>query len=212
MAAKRIDLTGKTFGKLTVLGYSHSNRYAYWKCKCECGKETTVRSSHLLLGAVKTCGCSWQENGKKTIIHAQKANIVHGESKTRLHVIWTNIIQRCENEDSTGYKNYGGRGVRVFSEWHDFTVFREWAVKNGYNDKLSIDRIDVNGDYEPSNCRWVTIEIQANNKRKNVFITYNNETKTASKWAGILGISRTTFFRWLKQGKSLEDIIREVVA
>jgi len=208
MAAKRNDLTGKIFGKLTVLGYSHSNRYAYWKCRCECGKETIVRSSHLVSGAIKTCGCSWQENGK----NAHEANLSHGgcrSGRSRLYIIWCNIIQRCENQNSTGYRYYGGRGIKIFSEWHDFKVFRDWATKNGYNDKLTIDRIDVNGNYEPSNCRWATMEVQANNKRKNVNLTYKGITKTAVQWAREYDIPISTFFRWLNEGESIEDIFQK---
>jgi hypothetical protein len=208
MSAKRIDLAGKVFGKLTVLEYSHSNRYAYWKCRCECGKETIVRSSHLIAGLVKTCGCSWAENGKKTVIHAQNANVIHGDSKSRLYNIWSNMLQRCENENATGFALYGGRGIKVCPEWHDYVVFKEWALKNGYRDDLTIDRESVNGNYEASNCRWADTETQANNTRRNIVLTLNNETMTASQWAKQLGISRTTFFRLLKQGKNLEDIAR----
>jgi len=209
MAAKRNDLTGKIFGKLTVLGYSHSNRHAYWKCRCECGKETTVQSSHLISGAVKTCGCSRQENGKKAIKFAHKANTKHGMFGTRLYVIWCSMKQRCENQHSTGYKKYGGRGIKVCAEWHDFKVFQDWSTKNGYNDELTIDRIDVNGNYEPSNCRWATTEEQANNKRTTIRIEYNGETKTAVQWAREYNIPISTFYKWIKEGESVEDIFRK---
>jgi hypothetical protein len=209
MPAKKIDLTGMAFGKLTVLEYSHSNRYAYWRCRCECGKETTVRSSHLLLGAVKTCGCSWIENGKKTVIHAQNANKKHGYSGTRLYHIWSNMIQRCKNKKNIGFNNYGGRGIKVYSEWKVFEVFKDWAITNGYTDNLTIDRINVNGNYEPLNCRWVDMGIQANNRRDNVYILYKNVTKTTAQWAREYGIPITTFNRWLDNGDVFEDIINK---
>jgi hypothetical protein len=204
MPAKRKDLTGKKFGKLIVIEYAYSKGYAYWRCKCDCGNENIVRSSHLLLGAVKTCGCSWSENGRKTIIFAQAANKKYDEKivKSRLYTIWNNMKERC---DDVSNKNYGGRGISICKEWREnYKTFYDWAVKNGYNDKLSIDRIDFNGNYYPENCRWANHEIQANNTRKNVFFTYGGITKSVSQWAREFGISHSTFRRWLKDGKELE--------
>jgi hypothetical protein len=206
MAAKRKNLTRMKFGKLTVIRYAYSKRYAYWLCRCDCGKEKNVRSSHLIRGAVKTCGCSWIENGQRTIKFAQDSNVTHGDTvcgRTRLYGIWINMKQRCKAD---GHKDYGGRGIRVCDAWYDYTAFKRWALENGYNDTLSIDRIDVNGNYEPENCRWANNEIQSNNTRRNVFITCFGETKTVSQWAKYLGISLSTFSRWLKQGKTIEGI------
>ncbi|MDR0472139.1 MAG: hypothetical protein LBH43_00460 [Treponema sp.] len=207
MAAKRKDLTGMKVGRLTVLYYSHSNRYAYWRCHCECGQETIVRSSHLIAGLVKSCGCVNSETGRQTIKFAQNTRRTHDESRSRLHIIWTNMKQRCGNKNNVGYKDYGGRGIKICHEWeNDYISFRDWALSNGYADNLSIDRINNDGNYEPSNCRWASKEIQSNNQRRNVFLTYNNETKTITQWAKEFGISRTTFFRWLNQGKTIEEI------
>jgi hypothetical protein len=207
MAAKRKDLTGIIVGNLSVIEYAYSNKYAYWKCQCKCGKETFVRSSHLIAGLVKSCGCVNSEIGKRTIKLAQNAHKKHDESKSRLHIIWTNMKQRCGNKNNIGYKDYGGRGIKVCEEWeNDYITFRDWALSNGYADNLTIDRIDNNGNYEASNCRWANKEIQSNNQRRNVFLTYNNETKTITQWAKEFGISRSTFFRWLNQGKTIEEI------
>jgi len=207
MPTKRKDLTGMTFGNLTVIEYAYSKKYAYWKCRCKCGEETFVRSSHLIAGAVKSCGCVNSEIGKRTVKSAQNANRKHDESKSRLHVIWTNMKQRCGNSKNAGYKDYGGRGIKICHEWENcYIAFRDWALTNGYREDLTIDRIDNNGNYEPSNCRWANKEIQSNNQRRNINITYKNEIKTASEWAKELGISRTTFYRWLNQGKTIDEI------
>jgi len=207
MPAKRIDLTGKIFGKLTVLEYSHSDKYAYWKCRCECGKKTIVRSSHLIAGLVKSCGCIVSEIGKRSIKIAQNVNRKHDDSKTRLFTIWVNMRQRCINPGYTGYKDYGGRGIKVCQEWENYLVFREWALSNGYAENLTIDRIDVNGNYEPSNCRWSDKTTQANNTRRNVYITYCGETKSIAQWAKGIDVPISTFARWLKNGESFEHII-----
>jgi hypothetical protein len=206
MPAKRIDLTGKVFGKLTVFGYSHSNKYAYWKCLCECGKESIVRSSHLLTGAIKTCGCSWSENGKKTIKVALEAHKKYGEyANSRLYTIWKSMKERCSDKKN---KDYGGRGITICSEWaNNFLAFYNWAMANGYSDDLSIDRMDNDGNYCPENCRWSDKTTQANNTRKNVYITYCGETKSMAQWAKEFDIPVSTFCRWIKNGKNIEEII-----
>ena len=181
-----VDLTGKIFGKLTVIrrdedyvspkGYIAIN----WLCKCECGQFTVVRGCNLKSGATKSCGC-------ERIIHPNR--ISHGEAHTRLHNIWKGMKRRCTNANEKSYYLYGGRGISVCEEWLSYEAFRDWAIENGYNDSLSIDRINVNGDYEPNNCRWVDIKIQANNKRSNHILEYNNQSHTMAEWARITGIS-----------------------
>lgn len=207
MAAKRKDLTGMVVERLTVLHYAYSNKYAYWKCRCKCGKETFVRSSHLIAGFVRSCGCLCSEISKRNVIHAQKANIKHGDSRSRLHIIWTNMLQRCNDRNSTSYVYYGGRGIKICPEWYEYIKFKGWAFKNGYRDDLTIDRINVNGNYEPANCRWVDWEIQANNKRDNVFISFNGNVKSIAQWAREYGIPFTTFLRWHKNGESIDNIL-----
>ena len=207
MAIKRKDLTGMVVGRLTVLHYAYSNKYAYWKCRCECGNETFVRSSHLIAGLVRSCGCLNSEIGKRTIKYAHAKNFKHGDSRSRLHIIWTNIIQRCHDKNSKSFIYYGGRGIGICPEWHDFIVFRDWALVNGYKDDLTIDRINVNGNYEPLNCRWVGRDIQANNKRNNVFIIFREERRTVAQWAKEYDIPITTFLRWYKKGEKIEDIL-----
>jgi TnpA family transposase len=118
--------------------------------------------------------------------------------------------QRCGNKNNRWYKDYGGRGIKIYPEWTDnYLTFRDWALSNGYADNLTIDRIDNNGNYEPSNCRWADKETQSSNQRRNIYLTYNNETKTVTQWAKEFGVSISTFRRWIKQGKSLDEIEAE---
>ena len=112
-------------------------------------------------------------------------------TKNRLYRIWADMKRRCKNSDRPNYKNYGGKGIRVCQEWENsFDSFREWALNNGYSDDLSIDRIDNDGNYEPSNCRWATAKEQANNKRNNLHIKYKGETRTLAQWCEVFGLER----------------------
>lgn len=182
------DIVGEKFGRLTVLKYNHSNKnyIKYYLCKCECGNEIVTRKSNLLNGKTKSCGCLQHD------ITSRRCYI-HGLSKSRTYRIWKNMKQRCYNPKASRYENYGGRGIKVCDEWlNDFMNFYNWAMANGYRDELSIDRIDVDGNYEPSNCRWVTNKKQQNNKEKNRLVTYKGVTHSVSEWADILGVGWTT--------------------
>ena len=114
---------------------------------------------------------------------------IHGMYGTRLNHIWANMRTRCNCKTNKDYPDYGGRGIKVCEEWSEFINFHEWAMKNGYEDNLSLDRIDVNGNYEPSNCRWTTYKEQANNTSRSVRISYKGNTHTISEWADIVGIN-----------------------
>jgi hypothetical protein len=173
---------GNSFGRLKVVSFSHKDKYykKYWNCLCKCGNRTTVIERCLLTGETKSCGCLMNEsrrNNRRT----------HGLSGTKLYFVWRSMLIRCEYEKGKSYKDYGGRGIKVCREWHEPTVFFQWANANGYKEGLEIDRINTNGDYCPENCRFISRNENARNKRNTHSITVNGETKTLSEWARELG-------------------------
>lgn len=193
------DLTNMNFGRLRVIGLSHfSHGGAMWICQCSCGNKKVVRGSHLTAGDIKSCGCLRKEVLNKT---------THGSSYSRLYNIWASIKKRCENKNNKDFYRYGGRGIKLFSNWHQFESFRDWALTNGYNDNLTIDRIDTNKNYEPSNCRWVTAKDQAQNRRSNKFITFNGKTLCLSEWGRQLGINPNVIGQRLKRGWTIEKTL-----
>lgn len=136
--------------------------------------------------------------------HQEDRRCKHNHSHARIYFCWQSMKDRCYNPNNKNYKNYGGRGIKVCDEWKDFVVFEKWAKDNDYNDKLTIDRIDVNGNYEPSNCRWVDMITQENNKTNNRFITYNNETHTLMEWSKILNCNYNSLRTRLERNWSIE--------
>lgn len=182
-----IDLTGLTFGRLTVVEkdrdeYKGKQKRTYWRCRCNCGNEIVVSRNSLVTGNTTSCGC-YQREVAATISSTYLYK--HGMTDTPLHLIWQGMRKRCKNK---GYKSYGGKGVKVCQDWEDFTNFYKWSIDNGYIEGkgLSIDRINNDGDYEPNNCRWVDDYVQANNKSTNVYITMDGETHTLKEWYRIL--------------------------
>lgn len=159
-----IDLTGQRFGRLTVLSREpDSNNMTIWKCICDCGNETTVFGNNLRRGYTQSCGCLQQER----IEAARENKRTHGCEPKRLYNIWVGMKMRCFDPNVESYKHYGGRGITVCDEWvHNYEAFRDWALDNGYDSNLSIDRVDVDGNYCPENCRWSTAKEQASNRRK----------------------------------------------
>lgn len=168
------DETGNQYGLLTILSLSHydEKKHAYfWNCKCSCGKLTVKNGNTIRNGETTSCGC------KKTHCYiGNKFRETHGDSYTRLYEIWHGMKSRCYRKKNIAYERYGGRGIKVCDEWKgDFAVFREWAFKNGYNDSLSIDRIDNDGNYEPSNCQFITLA--ENTKKANTGRVYKPQQR-----------------------------------
>jgi hypothetical protein len=157
---RALDLNGKTFGRLTVVGYDgNASGKTRWICKCECGSERTTVTSNLTRGLTQSCGCLQRER-------TSDARTTHGLSGTRVYHIWVNMLARCENEKNHKFTDYGGRGISVCKQWHKFSPFADWAMANGYSDDLTIDRVNNDGNYEPGNCQWATSLEQSRNKRR----------------------------------------------
>lgn len=140
-----------------------------------------------------------------------KNHLKHGMRHTRLYNIWRSMRQRCSNPNCINYHNYGGKGIKVCDEWNKFEIFYEWAMANGYTEELTIDRIDVNGNYEPSNCKWSSYKEQANNKTNNRQIEFNGESHTLGEWSAIKGIKLATIWNRLKCGWSVEEALTRKV-
>lgn len=182
---RKDDISGKRFGKLIAIKISDEK--GKWLCRCDCGKEKTIYRCHLMTGKTKSCGCYNSELTKKRL--TRHGDCIGGKI-TRLYRIWESMISRCEGKYKCKYseKYYRNKGIKVCNRWHDYTEFKKWALENEYTDNLSIDRIDNNGNYEPSNCRWVTLKEQGRNKGNNKVIEINGEKKCLIEWCEIYHI------------------------
>lgn len=201
------NLIGNTYGRLTVISRAESTKrgQSMWNCKCDCGQTVTVRSDHLKGGVTKSCGCYQKE-------WARESATAHGSTGTRLYGIWLNMRNRCNNPLVGCYSDYGGRGITVCPEWRDsFETFRDWALANGYQDNLTIERKDTNGNYCPENCKWATMVEQQNNRRNSHYLEYNGEAKTIAQWARTTGLAENTIRSRLNYGWSVEKTLTEPV-
>lgn len=190
---KSSQIIGRKFGRLTVVERAedliakNGKRRSQWLCKCDCGNTAIARRDALVSGRKQSCGCLKKE-----------MPIKHGLLNTRLYYVWLSMKKRCYLPSNSDYNGYGARGVSICDEWRNsFEAFHEWALANGYDEtaprgQCTIERIDNNGNYEPSNCRWTTNDEQQNNKRSNHYITYNGKTQTIAQWAREIGVSRAT--------------------
>lgn len=202
LAKNAKDLTGQRFGMLVALQPVGRKNGLIWECRCDCGNVKNVKSRDLLCGDSKSCGCNQHPKG-------MIRNYRHGLGRTRLYGIYTKMVSHCYRE-SAGAKNYKNRGISICDEWlgeNGVVNFCNWAIDNGYSDKLSIDRIDVNGNYCPENCRWATTKQQANNKTTSHYIVFKGEKRTLSEWAERLGIKRETINSRLHRGWSEHDAL-----
>lgn len=204
---KFIDLTGQRFGKLIVQKRLSNTKYgsAIWLCRCDCGNEVEAIGSNLRSGKHLSCGCLKLQ---KAIERISSYNKIHASQRNkRIFRIWVHMRQRCENPKSDSYVWYGMRGISVCDDWHTFENFEQWALKNGYAPNLTIDRIDVNGDYTPKNCRWITMKEQAYNRRDNQRLSFNGKTLTITEWARLLGCSYTCIYYRIKAGWPLSEVL-----
>ena len=190
---------GEKHNRLTLLEYREKGKGVFY---CTCGNTKLININNVERGAVKSCGCLFREHPNHT---------KHGGRGTRLYNIWKTMRERCNTKTNKSYKYYGARGIKVCKEWDDFAIFKEWATTHGYEPTLTIDRIDVDGNYEPDNCRWATYKAQSRNKRNNRKLTFNGASKTMSEWSEITGIKVATIWARLHKGWSVEDALSKAV-
>lgn len=196
--APRLDLTGRKFGKLLVSDQytrSEQGRY-YWTCRCDCGKETIARASDLTTGNTTSCGC---------VKFTHKTT--HGLRDSPEYVVWNNMLQRCGNSSNPMFHYYGERGIEVCPQWQSFGTFIADMGPRPSPDH-SIERRDVNGNYEPDNCYWATPDVQANNRRNNVVVEFEGQSYTLAQLAAKTGVGYQTLRqRIFKQGLSVVDAV-----
>ena len=206
----KIDLTGKTFGRLTVIGvatnYPNKNKRndTIWECQCECGKKTFVSGFALRNGHTKSCGCYRKDVLKPLVSERSK---IHGYSNTRIYNIWNKMMKRCYDSNNKNFDRYGGRGIIVCEEWHSIENIVEWAYGHGYSDELTIDRIDNDGNYCPTNCRWADKITQSNNTSRNHLITYGDKTMTIAEWARFTGLTYSCLKSRIRNGWNIKDAL-----
>lgn len=204
VAHNRLDLTGKKFSGWLVVSFNGVIEYgerglkSRWLCQCDCGKMSVVNGSSLTTGNSKSCGCVNRLN-------MAKKNKTHGLSGTDHYRRWQGMLNRCGNENSASYKNYGGRGITVCERWLTYTNF---ISDMGYppTSLHSLERINNNADYQPSNCKWATRSEQSKNKRSNRIISFNGITKTLKEWALEIGIDQSSLRERLEKW-SIKDAL-----
>ncbi len=180
MKEKDIQI-GDIINKIEILEIiKEKNQRTKVKIKCFCNSIKTILLKSIVNGNTKSCGCAAKTKAKENII---KRCTIHGLSKSKLYAIYNCIINRCYNNKNKDFNNYGNRGITVCDEWrYDFKKFYDWAMTNGYEKGLTIDRINNNGNYEPNNCRWITMKQQSFNRRTNRLVTIEGETKCLKEW------------------------------
>lgn len=184
---------GEKYGRLEVIDIKRvpikakrTQLMAY--CKCECGNECIVDIPRLATGRKRSCGCLHHDVLEKRLTK-------HNGSGSRIYRVWIGMKERCYREKHRYFKHYGGRGITVCEEWRNsFEAFRDWALANGYTDELTIDRIDPNGNYEPSNCRWATAKEQANNRNNSIYVEYAGQKLTIAELSNVTGIPYSTIY------------------
>lgn len=210
--APNVDLTGKTFGRLTVIKLHDKDRlgnYRWW-CRCSCGRELPVRGSSLKIGRARSCGCLQRDRAAEQAKKMGAANLRHGATGTPEWIAWHNIRQRCGNPNAKEYDNYGGRGIKVCDRWQGETGFENFLVDMGSrpSSRHSIDRFpDQNGDYCPENCRWATAKEQQRNRTNNVLLTYNGKEQCLAAWAEEFRLTRRQLWTRIKAGWPMHEAL-----
>lgn len=193
------NLIGKTYGRLEVVSFSHrTTKSSFWVCKCVCGKQKVIDAGNLKRSITKSCGCLHKEVFRRITTK-------HGLSRTKEYFTWQEIRARCYRETHKLFKDYGGRGIKVCERWNDFENFLHDMGDAPSGHRISIDRVNNDGDYKPSNCRWATSVIQNNNKRTNVFVSVDGVLKTLAQWAIDFGINKQTVYSRIRRGWNYLD-------
>lgn len=203
------EIIGKKFNRLTILRFSHKDKWndKMFECECECGNKIIAIGSHVKNGKIKSCGCLRRDKAKQT---------KHGLCYSRIYRVWAGLKDKCSNKNNINYVYYGARGIKIYKEWNDsFESFYQWAINNGHKEEIltnginkwTIDRIDNNGNYEPSNCRWVDMNQQSKNKRNSILVKFNNEVKTIKEWRICLGYKTNRFEIMYNKLGSIEKVI-----
>jgi len=191
-----MNIIGKKYNKLTCLRKDETRDSRYYIFRCECGHEKSIISSNVIAGYTTSCGCVYKLGN----------NTKHGGKGTRLYNIWKTMRERCNNPKCKNHSIYYDKGIRVCSEWDDFSVFRDWSLKNGYSEELTIDRINGELGYYPENCRWATYLEQANNTKNVKLLTHNGKTQSYSMWERELGLTRGLINSRVKKGWSVDRL------
>lgn len=204
---KYTDLTGKTFGRLSVSDENYLNgKKRMWLCKCECGNEKYIKAESLKNGRTNSCGCLYDET-------RGSSNKKHGLWASSLYWVFSMMKRRCFAKTDRSYKHYGGRGITICQEWlDDFKSFYDWSMANGYKIGLDIDRIENNGNYSPDNCRWTTRKVNQNNRRVSLRVEYNGKLCTMDELELMHGIPAQRISHRIKINKwPIERAISEPV-
>lgn len=197
--------SGEKYYMLTVIKYAYKKKnHVYWECVCDCGKQTFKRIDCMKTGNDKSCGCyNKSKNKKRNTIRT------HGDTGKRLYRIWAGMKTRCNTKSSSRYKYYGAKGIKIYNEWNNYKIFKEWALKNGYTELLTIDRINSIGNYQPNNCRWINMKEQARNRKNSIYINYQGQNLHIKQWAEKLNISYNAIINRLKINKNPEFVLRK---